>query len=94
MEIYGKRTVFSGKLKGNGNFHFSDRKLLGKCPFRQNFQPKNMGKFHHFLQFLCDYVHFQLEMCYFPKSSTGCVLLVAFFVVEWRANAGVTDNVS
>ena len=38
MEILGKRTVSSRKLKGNGNFHFPLRKLLGKCLFSQNFQ--------------------------------------------------------
>ena len=39
-EIYGKRTVFSRKLKGNRNFDFPLGKLLGKRPFPQNIQPK------------------------------------------------------
>ena len=50
MEIQWKRTDLSGKLKGNGKFHFPLRKLVGKCPFPQNFQHKEHGQISPFFR--------------------------------------------
>ena len=51
--------VFSGNLKGNGNFHLTLKKPLGKCPFPQNFQHKEHWEISPFFaELLCYQGHF------------------------------------